>query len=344
MDNRNNSKLKFKKLVFYLSIGFFIIFLGSYFLYHHNNLNYILNFFNDSKNLPSLILSSSIINNEDKIKLNLNLAPHIHLSNFFQTYGERLTADFIISREEWGANPKYSDLDFIKEFCLKNSCQAENFNIKDTIEDEAEKERIEKMILNYNNFFAQTHYVLRQTKTKENGLTYNYLPVEEIVIHHTAGHFTTNLQDSKKELDRIHLLQAVRRRWQDIGYHYLIDGSGRIYEGTLGGKYAVGAHVFYRNSKTLSIALMGDFRPNRDKLNDAMLNSLVKLIQFLSKEYNLDLFQEKYYLRKNDFFGREWIPSLIRTHKEVDIRTSPTKCPGINPDTLRKLIYEKLKN
>jgi len=39
-----------------------------------------------------------------------------------------------------------------------------------------------------------------------------------------------------RSLQRYH---GATLRWSDIGYHYLIDGEGNIYEGRAGGKYVL---------------------------------------------------------------------------------------------------------
>lgn len=276
--------------------------------------------------------------------LRINIPSHISLTNFYKSYGERLLGNEdikIISREEWGADNEYADPKFIKNFCLKNYCYEDRYNPEDTFSEKEYWKSLE-LIINYRkNFETYDNFFLQNLK-KENNLVYNYLPVEEIIIHHTAGKFTVNFEQSKKELQRIYLMQSVQRKWGDIGYHYLIDGAGRIYEGNLGGKYSVGIHTYSHNKGTLAIALMGDFRPNHDKLTEPMKRSLVNLIKYLIQEYQIDINQKEFYLRKKDLSGREMSKNIIKGHKELDIREKPTECPGIEPDYLRDLIYSSL--
>jgi len=261
-----------------------------------------------------------------------NIPPHIDLFDFYKTYGQRLLGNDnlkIISREEWGVN---------NNICQTENCSLNNYDVENNFSP-LEKIKAQIIINNYLNNFQKYDSLFLQTKVQANQVTYEYLPVEEIVIHHTAGKFTTDFRESQKELQRIYNLH-LQRGYQDIGYHYLIDGAGRIYEGSLGGKYALGAHTYYHNNGTVAIALMGDFRPGHDIFNQEMEKSLIHLIQYLIKEYHLDTSAKAFYLRKPDFSGREWSNDFIKGHQELDVvRNPPTSCPGINPQTLRNEIY-----
>ncbi|MGC8880740.1 MAG: peptidoglycan recognition protein family protein [Minisyncoccia bacterium] len=278
---------------------------------------------------------------KEKYADNLEIPSHINLTDFYQTYGERLLGDEklkIISREEWGADNNYANPEFINKLCEKIRCSLEEYNPENSfLEEEYLKAR--SLLINYRNNFEKFDDLFLQTKRKENGINYQYLPVEEIIIHHTAGKFTQTYEDSIKEVQRIYLLHAVLRRWRDIGYHFLIDSEGRIFEGTLGGKYSVGAHTYYHNKGTIGIALMGDFRKNHDQMTEEMKDSLIKLILYLKKEYKWDFSQKELYLKKPDLSGREISDKFIKGHKELNIRLTPTSCPGIDPQELRNLIY-----
>lgn len=300
----------------------------------------------EKKYLASSLLQPNIdsINQSNLERLRINIPQHINLTNFYKTYGQRMLGDEnlkIVSREQWGADNQYADPQFIKDFCQKNYCYQERYNPEDTFS-EKEYWRSLELSTNYKKNFESYDNFFLQSLKKENNLDYYYLPVEEIVIHHTAGKFTTNFGESKQEIQKIYLMQAVQRKWKDIGYHYLIDGAGRIYEGNLGGKYSIGVHAYGHNRGTVSIALMGDFRPGHDKLTESMKKALIDLIKYLIKEYQLDISQKEFYLRKPDLSGRELSKNIIKGHKELDIKEEPTQCPGIEPNYLRKLIYPSL--
>jgi len=276
--------------------------------------------------------------------LRIDIPSHINLTNFYKTYGQRMLGDNrinIISREEWGADNRYADTQFIENFCQKHYCYEDRYNPEDTFS-EKEYWRSLELSINYKKNFESYDNFFIQSLKKDNDFVYHYLPVEAIVIHHTAGKFTTSFEESKKELQKIYLMTAVQRKWRDIGYHYLIDGKGRIYEGSLGGKYSIGIHAYGHNKGTIGIALMGDFRPGHDKLTEEMKKSLINLVKYIIKEYQLDISKKEFYLRKPDLSGREMTKNFIRGHMELDIREEPTECPGVNPEYLRNIIYSSL--
>lgn len=342
--------LSFSKKYSFIALGFFLLIAFGIFI--GNRLIEKKSFYGElSRTITSSLLQSKTgiiidsLNQSDLASLQINIPQYISLTNFYKTYGQRMLGNEdikIISREEWGADNRYADPRFIENFCQKNYCYQERYNPEDTFS-EKEYWRSLELLINYRKNFELYDSFFLQSIKKENNFIYYYLPVEEIIIHHTAGKFTTDFEESKKELQRIYFMQAVQRKWQDIGYHYLIDGNGRIYEGNLGGKYSIGIHTYGHNKATVSISLMGDFRPNHDKLTEPMKKALVNLVEYLIKEYELDISQEKFYLRKPDLSGRERSENIIKGHKELDLREEPTECPGIEPEYLREIIYSSLK-
>ena len=109
--------------------------------------------------------------------------------------------------------------------------------------------------------------VLR-TITQENGKALRwprrYSPqVRQIIIHHTAQNLKGNRRSGVEQMRALYEYHAVQRGWGDIGYHYVIDEGGRIYEGRSGGKGVVGAHAYCHNVGTIGVAMMGNF--NEDK-------------------------------------------------------------------------------
>lgn len=76
-----------------------------------------------------------------------------------------------------------------------------------------------------------------------------------LIVHHTAG---TNQSTNWSAVVRSIWNQHVNiNGWSDIGYHYLIDPDGVIYQGRTDEQ--VGAHFCATNSSTLGICVMGNF-------------------------------------------------------------------------------------
>ncbi|TXJ04696.1 MAG: SpoIID/LytB domain-containing protein [Aeromicrobium sp.] len=84
-----------------------------------------------------------------------------------------------------------------------------------------------------------------------------------IVLHHTAGSNTAKESESEKIIRGYQTYHVKSRGWCDIGYAFLVDRWGRIYEGRKGGitKQVTGAHagVTSVNKDATSISMMGNF-------------------------------------------------------------------------------------
>jgi hypothetical protein len=81
-----------------------------------------------------------------------------------------------------------------------------------------------------------------------------YAPVQRMVLHHTA---TAGGGNPVAEVQAIYYYHAVTRGWGDIGYNYLVDPYGNIYEGRYGGDDVIGAHTARWNTGALGMALLG---------------------------------------------------------------------------------------
>src|SRR3989338_5905761 len=80
--------------------------------------------------------------------------------------------------------------------------------------------------------------------------------VEKIIIHHTAG--GSGQEDPQSTIRGIYYWHAKVLGWGDIGYNYLIDQEGNIYEGRYGGDGVIGGHTF--NSETNTNYNVGTMR------------------------------------------------------------------------------------
>ncbi len=135
-----------------------------------------------------------------------------------------------------------------------------------------------------------------------------YVPMQpwRITIHHTAGLQTMNLPDTLREVRFIQDFQQNGRGWDDIAYHFLIDGAGDVIEGRP--VNAVGAHTQGYNDGNIGISMMGYFNaPVNDHLTQAQMGALVRLLDYLVATYDIRL-------------------SEIRGHRDYN----KTACPGDN--------------
>ena len=103
--------------------------------------------------------------------------------------------------------------------------------------------------------------------------------IKKIIVHHTAS--TKNLDDPMQAMRDIYYYHAISRGWGDIGYNYIIDTSGNIYEGRFGGEGVIAAHSGPANHGSIGIAVLGNYQS--DQVPEAVTNSLNKLINLKSK-------------------------------------------------------------
>jgi hypothetical protein len=87
--------------------------------------------------------------------------------------------------------------------------------------------------------------------------TPRYAPIQKVIIHHTVT--STGGSDPASIIRAIYHYHAVSLGWGDIGYNYLVDQQGRVYEGRHGGQDVIGAHTYGNNTGSMGIAAIGNF-------------------------------------------------------------------------------------
>jgi len=134
-----------------------------------------------------------------------------------------------------------------------------------------------------------------------------------ITIHHTA---TSNTQsDSENIVRSIQKYHQKERKWCDIGYHFLIDKNGKIYEGRP--LWAIGAHVAKHNIGNIGIALIGNYEETMP--SNKSIEALTDLVAWLAYNYNIPI-------------------GNIKGHKDF----SNTLCPGKHLYSLLPKIKRKV--
>ena len=93
----------------------------------------------------------------------------------------------------------------------------------------------------------------------------NYAPADHVVVHHTAGTNDYTAEQSPSIVRGIYYYHAVILGWGDIGYNFLVDKYGQVFEGRYGtldsdpGTMVVGGHSYGANTGTMGIAMMGNY-------------------------------------------------------------------------------------
>jgi hypothetical protein len=109
---------------------------------------------------------------------------------------------------------------------------------------------------------------------------------KRITIHHTVKTMLPTTATQATEASRMLEIQQSHQNangWSDIGYHYIIMPSGRIYEGRPNGKK--GAHDQFNDG--FGVAFDGSFELSGSKITDAQFNSAVALCTQLCKKIRI---------------------------------------------------------
>ncbi|KAG7223037.1 hypothetical protein INR49_015926 [Caranx melampygus] len=112
---------------------------------------------------------------------------------------------------------------------------------------------------------------------------------QRVIIHHTALPSCKGLKECQDRVLSIQRGHMTERRFDDIGYNFLIGGDGTVFEGR--GWGVVGAHTKGQNHDSVGIAFMGNF--NNDTPSKESILAVKLLLQsgvsqdFLSREFSL---------------------------------------------------------
>ncbi|MFJ3618154.1 N-acetylmuramoyl-L-alanine amidase [Streptomyces iakyrus] len=95
---------------------------------------------------------------------------------------------------------------------------------------------------------------------RESGLRYTK-KVKAAFVHHTASGNKYRCSQVPSLIRSIYRYHVKSMGWRDIGYNFLIDKCGKIYEGRAGGvaKPVLGAHTLGFNSNSMGIAVLGSY-------------------------------------------------------------------------------------
>jgi len=112
-------------------------------------------------------------------------------------------------------------------------------------------------------------------------------PVTRLTLHHTATKRLpgTSRSSNAQLLRSLQSDHQVGRRWADLGYHYVIDRQGRIWEGREMRWQGAHAGNGAANRHNVGIALVGDF--DRYQPSAAQKRSLESMVRWLCARYDI---------------------------------------------------------
>ena len=134
-----------------------------------------------------------------------------------------------------------------------------------------------------------------------------------LIVHHSDTG-DTNKDDPPKDVRSIYRYHAITQGWGDIGYNFLIDWKGNIYEGRSGGPNVVGGHAYQYNYGSIGVCLLGNFQAEDPTAEQ--VNALVKLLAWHAATQDINPFGEIFFIDRK--------VKSICGHRDV----INTECPG----------------
>jgi hypothetical protein len=148
-----------------------------------------------------------------------------------------------------------------------------------------------------------------------------YTTYNGAVVHHTAGSNNYEPQDVPGILRSIYLYHAVTLGWGDIGYNFLVDKYGGIWEGRMGGvtNAVVAGHAKHNaNYTTFGVSVLGNYEEVQP--TNESIQALINIIHWKFAVHGINP-------QGTGWIGDEWGYSTKPTivgHKDV----GNTACPG----------------
>jgi hypothetical protein len=161
------------------------------------------------------------------------------------------------------------------------------------------------------------------------------------IVHHTAGTNSYTAAQAAAIVRGIEIYHVKGNGWNDIGYNFLVDRFGTVYEGRGGGidKNVIGAHSEGFNTGTFGVALIGNYAHATPP--KAQQNALVNLLAWRLDVAHVDpLSKVVYSSGGNAKFksGKSVTLRAISGHRD----TGPSECPGTGTYVLLPAIAKRV--
>ncbi len=236
----------------------------------------------------------------------------------------------ILTRSEWGADEKLLYTDATLPAGTGDAQEITNAPTTASLAPSKRDIDCKEAQTNYPDEFKAVNKV-----TTEDGKTLRWehtysKQVKLLVVHHTAIQVTGDKRSGAERMRALYQYHSVNRGWGDIGYHYVVDEQGQIYEGKEGGPLVVAGHAYCNNVGTVGIALLGNFEIEQP--TQAQIQSLEWLLGDLAKSYSIDL------TKNVKFHGKTYQP--IIGHRDL----LDTDCPGYYAYGLLDQIRTNVRN
>ncbi len=160
-----------------------------------------------------------------------------------------------------------------------------------------------------------------------------HVPWKKAIVHHTVT--TNSYAEATAQIRSIYYFHSVTRRWGDIGYNFLVDKWGNVWQGRAGGDDSVGMHAMGWNEGALGVATLGDFQSTTP--SSTMRDAVARVIAAkLGARGVQPMGADRFTHEEVDRYGR-WhertgtTPNVIGHRDAIDVvgaSGAGTACPG----------------
>ncbi|MDP4000065.1 MAG: N-acetylmuramoyl-L-alanine amidase [bacterium] len=155
--------------------------------------------------------------------------------------------------------------------------------------------------------------------------TPRYWKLKRVMVHHTVSNATNTFSSSAANVRAIWDYHANSLGWGDIGYNYLVDQGGRIFQGRYYNKFYAtsnkveveGGHTYAYNDRSIGVAALGNFQTGSP--SGSLNENIAKIVGYKIAPYGLGATA-----RYTDEIGRSQY--RVGAHRNY----TQTACPGNN--------------
>jgi N-acetylmuramoyl-L-alanine amidase len=156
------------------------------------------------------------------------------------------------------------------------------------------------------------------------------------IVHHTAGAEPASPAQSAAIVRGVYLYHVRGNGWDDIGYNFLVDRFGQVFEGRYGGveRNVVGAHSQGFNTGSVGISLLGNYE--RRQPTAAARSAITRLLSWRLDVAHVDPLSNAPVVSGGNPKYRSGFAVWLRAvsgHRD----TGYTSCPGLIHGQLRAI-------
>ena len=157
--------------------------------------------------------------------------------------------------------------------------------------------------------------------------------VKAVFVHHTDGANDYSCADSASIVRGIYAYHTQVNGWNDIGYNFLVDKCGTVFEGRKGGVDlpVLGAHTYGWNRESAGIAVLGEYTST--SASNAALTSVARVAAWKLGQYGADpagTVQLTAGASQKNYFGTGFTAGGKYTFNRISAHRDGynTQCPG----------------